>query len=126
MEEGRAEENTVERSAKNVCMEGHNKGRMDPEPGQLEASSAGTGQLEPPSAGTCFETPRQQCLPNWEMGRTTVDCCLLVGVSSNLGGNSFFLEELICKKKSRKPKDNESANEEKQFDPGGKEGEPPL
>ena len=57
---------------------------MDPERGQLESRSAGTG----------FETPGQQCLPNWEMGQTTVDGCLLAGVSSNLGGNVFPLEEL--------------------------------
>ena len=37
---------------------------MDPEPGELEQSSAGTDQLESPSAGTGFETPVQQCLPN--------------------------------------------------------------
>ena len=59
-------EMTVERSAKNVCMEGHNEGGMDPEPGQLEqslagasqleSSSAGTDQLESPSAGTHVET----------------------------------------------------------------------
>ena len=40
-----------------VHMEGNNEGRMDPERGQLESPSAGTG----------FETPGQQCLPNWEM-----------------------------------------------------------
>ena len=62
-----------------VYMEGNNEGRMGPERGQLESPSAGTG----------FERPGQQCLPNWEMRRTTVDGCLLVGVSSNLGGNTF-------------------------------------
>ena len=35
---------------------------------QLEQSSAGTDQLESPSDGTGFETPGQQCLPNWEIG----------------------------------------------------------
>ena len=62
-----------------VCMEGNTQKRMDPGPGQLESSSAGTG----------IETPGQQFLPNWEMGRTTVDGCLLVGVSSNLR-ETFF------------------------------------
>ena len=42
-----------------VRMEGTTQGRMDPEPDQLESSSAGTGQLESPSAGTGFETPGQ-------------------------------------------------------------------
>ena len=113
-----------------VYMEGSTKSRMDPEPGQLESSSAGTGevesssagtgQLESPSAGTCFETPGQQCLPNWDMGRTTIDGCLLVGASSNLGGNIFSLEEPVCKKMRCKPEDNGPASEEnKQFDPGG-------
>ena len=92
-----------------VCIEEKTEGGMDPEPGELEKSSAGTDQLESPSAGTdqlespsagtdqlespsagtSFETRKQQCLPNWEMGRTTVDGCLLTGVSSNLGGNVF-------------------------------------
>ena len=56
-------------------------GRMDPERGQLESPSDDTG----------FETPGQQCPPNWEMGRTTSDGSLLAGVSSNLGGNTFSL-----------------------------------
>ena len=61
-----------------VYMEGNNEGRVDPERGQLQSPSAGTG----------FETYGQPCLPNWEMGQTTVDDCLLVGVNSN-GGNNF-------------------------------------
>ena len=85
-----AEKTTVERSAKNTYMEGHNEGGMDLDPGGLEQSSAGTNQLKPPSAGTCVETTRQQCLPNSEMGRTTVDGCLLVVVSSNLGETLFL------------------------------------
>ena len=68
-----------------VCMEGNNEGRMDPERGQLESSSAGTG----------FETPGQRCLPNLEMGRIPGDGCLLVGVSPNLEGNTFSLTELV-------------------------------
>ena len=62
-----------------VYIEVNNKGRMNPERGQLESPSAGTG----------FETPGHQCLPNWEMGRTTVDGFLLAGVSSNFGGKRF-------------------------------------
>ena len=58
---------------------------MDPERSQLES----------PSAGTDFEIPGQQCLPNWEIGQTTVDGCLLAGVSSSLGGNTFSLAEII-------------------------------
>ena len=73
---------------------------------------------------------------------STVDGCLLFGVSLNFEKNMFSSEELTIgtrtdgqidssktayQKISRKPKDKESANEEnKQFDPGGKGGEPPL
>ena len=88
-----------------VCTEENTEGRMDPESGELEQSSAGTSQLESSSAGTDqlesrsagkgFETPGQQCLLNWEIGRTTVDGCLLAGVSINLGGNTFSLTELV-------------------------------
>ena len=37
-----------------VCMEKNNEGKMDPERDQLDSPLAGTG----------FETPGQQCLPN--------------------------------------------------------------
>ena len=142
-----AEKTTVERSAENVCMEENTEGRMDPESGQLELSSTGTGQLESPSTGTGFEAPRQQCIANWDIERTsTVDGCLLVGVSLNLGKNIFSLTKLVtgtqtdsqtstlyapskivCKKMSSKLEDNEPANEKiKQFDPGGKGWEPPF
>ena len=104
------------------------------------------GQLKSPSAGTGFETPRQQCLPNWETRRTTVDGCLLAGVSLDLGGNVFPLEELgigiqtdsrtpkyfassktAFLQMSRKPGNNEpTGGKNKKFDPGRKEGEPPL
>ena len=115
-----------------VCMERNDEGRMVPERGQLERSSAstsqleqsldGTDQLELPSASTGFETPGQQCLPNWGRGRITAEGCLLVGVRSNLRGNMFFPEELV----TGLPKDKKTANEgNKQFDPGGKRGEPP-
>ena len=79
-----------------VCMEGNPEGRMDPESGELEPSSAGTSQLKSLSAGMGFEAPGQQCLSNWEMEQTSIaDGCLLVGVSSNLGENIFSVEELV-------------------------------
>ena len=52
---------------------------MDPERGELESPSAGTG----------LETPGQQCPPNegtWDQGRTTADGFLTAGVDSNQGG----------------------------------------
>ena len=50
---------------------------------------------------------------------STVDGCLLVGVSSNLGKNIFSLEELVIDS----PKDKESSNEEKSNStPVAKEG----
>ena len=55
----------------------NNEGRMDPERGELESPSAGTG----------LETPGQQCPPNegtWETGRTTADGFLTAGVGSTL------------------------------------------
>ena len=58
----------------------NNEGKMDPERGELESSSAGTG----------LETPGQQCPPNeglWETGRTTADGILTTGVGLNQGGN---------------------------------------
>ena len=61
-----------------------NKGKMDPERGELESPSAGTG----------LETPGQQCPPNegtWDQGRTTTFGFLTVGVDSNQGENFFQL-----------------------------------
>ena len=58
----------------------YNEGRMDPE----------RGELEPPSAGTGLEMPGQQCPPNegtWEKGPTIADGYLLVGMGSNRGGD---------------------------------------
>ena len=66
-----------------ICMES-NKGKMDPEPDQLESLSAGTG----------LGIPGQQCPPNGETGRTTADGCLLVDVGSNSAGNAFFRAEI--------------------------------
>ena len=102
-------------------------------------------QLKPLSASTGLETPGQQCPPNGETGRTTADGCLLVGVGSNLGGNTFFPAEIavgtgpdsksttppaasntIFLKASRKPEGKEKGNKaNKQFDPGGKGEKPP-
>ena len=110
---------------RHAYMEKTDKGRMDPERDQLES----------PSAGTDFETPGQQYHPNTETGRTTAVGCLPVGVSSNFGENTFPLAEIttpstasttVFLQASRKPKDKKTASEEnKQFDPGGKGGEPP-
>ena len=58
----------------------NNEGRMDPE----------RGELEPPSAGSGLETPEQQCPPNegtWEKGRTIADGYLFVGIGSNQEGD---------------------------------------
>ena len=118
-----------------ICMEKNDKGRVDPEQDQLES----------PSAGTAFETPGQQCLPNGGTGRITAEGCLLVSVGSNLGGNTFSPTERIIGTRAgsvtttpivssktasmqtrRKPKDKKTGSEEnKQFDPGEKGGEPP-
>ena len=102
-------------------MEENIKGKMNPEPRELESSSAGTG----------FEAPGQQCLLNWEIERTTVDDCLLVDGTSDLGVNIFSFEELVIGTQtdsqtstsfspsktvflhmSCKPQDNELAKEE--------------
>ena len=108
-------------------METKDEGTMDPE----------RDQLEPPSASMGLKTPSQQCPQNGETGRTTADGCLLVGVSSSLGGNTFFPDSesttppaasnTIFLQASRKPEDKEKCSKEnKQFDPGGKGGDPPL
>ena len=111
-----------------VDMEKKDEGTMDPE----------RDQLKPPSASTGLETPGQQCPPNGKTGRTTADGCLLVGVGSNLGGNTFFPAEIAvgtrpdsksttCAasntiKVGRKPEGKEKGSEEdKQLTPKGKE-----
>ena len=56
------------------------EGKTDPERGELESPSAGTG----------LETPGQQCPPNegrWDQERTTAAGFLTAGVGSNQGGN---------------------------------------
>ena len=71
-----------------VCVDMEEKdeeGKMNPEPTELESPSAVTG----------LETPGQQCPPDGEIGRTTADGCLLVGMSSNFGGNTFSPTERI-------------------------------
>ena len=71
------------------------------------------------------------------MEQSTVDGCLLAGVSSNLGGNvelgigmqtssqtptSFASSKTVFMQMSLKPEDSQPASEEnKQFDPSGKE-----
>ena len=105
----------------------NNEGRMDPE----------RGELEPPSAGTGLETTGQQCPPNegtWEKKRAIADGYSLVGMGSNQGrdissptteyvdtravrttANITFLQQ------GHKPKDKDKGSEEnKQFDPGRK------
>ena len=117
-----------------VCVKlENNERRMDSE----------RGELEPPSAGTDFETPGQQCPPNegtWEKRRTIADSYLFVGMGPNQRGdisspttkpvdtravrtktNITFLQQ------GHKPKDKDEGSEEnKQFDPGGKGEKAPL
>ena len=68
-----------------ICTEELIEGKMEPELGELESSSAGMS----------LEAPGQQCLSNWEMERTTVDGFLLVDGSLPLGETTFFLKELV-------------------------------
>ena len=110
------------------------EGRMNPEPTELESPSAGTG----------LETPGQQLPSNGEVGRTTAAGYLTAGAGSNSGGdNSSPTERVDTRADSRittaptapnttllqarrKPNDKKTLSEEnKQFDPGGKGGEPP-
>ena len=119
-----------------VYIEENEEGSMDPERDQLESPSASTG----------FKTPGQQCHSNWEIGRTTAAGCLTAGVGSNFGINTSSPTERVIGTRDgsvtttppidssktaflqtrRKPKDPKTGSEEsKQFDPGGKVGEPP-
>ena len=119
---------------KDEDMEKNDVGEMKPERDQLES----------PSASTVFETPGQQCHPNWETERTTAAGYLPAGVGSNLGGDTSSPTECVGMrvaseittapaasntvflKPRRKPNDKKTSSEEnKQFDPGGKGGEPP-
>ena len=110
-----------------VCVKlENNEGKMDPEQGELESPSAGTG----------LETPGQQCPPNegtWDQGRTTADGFLTAGVGSNQGGTissptewvdtrasttkgTRTTADITFLKQGHKPRSEEN----KQFDPGGK------
>ena len=109
---------------------------MDPERGQLESQPAGID----------FETPGQQCLPDWEMGRTAADGYFFAGARSSSRGNTFSLPEIVVGTRadsetatpstssktvflqmSRKSEVSEPASEEsKQFNPEGKGGGPSL
>ena len=108
------------------------EGKMDPERGELESPSAGTG----------LETPGQQCPPNegtWDQGRTTAPGFLTAGVGSNQGRNSFSpttesvdtrtgnkstrttastrtTTDITFLQQGHKPRSEEN----KHFDPGGK------
>ena len=119
-----------------VSMKEKDEGRMNPEPTELETPSAGTG----------IETPGQQCPPNEatrETGGTITDGCLLVGMGSNQRGDISSptkhvgtragtaatpsnSSNTIFRKASRKPRDKTTSDENKQFDPGGKEEKAPL
>ena len=120
-------------SGTRICMEENEEDMMDPEQDQLESPSASTG----------FETPGQQYHPTWETGRTTAAGYLTAGMGSNLGGDTSSPTERVDTRAQskittaptapnttflqarRKPNDTKTLSEEsKQFDPGGKGGEP--
>ena len=94
------------------------EGKMDPERGELESPSAGTG----------LETPGQQCPPNegtLDQGRTTAAGFLTAGAGSNQGGNISLPTEHVSTLAGTavtpaKRRHKTSSEEEKQFDPGGK------
>ena len=109
---------------------------MDPELDELKSSSAGTG----------FETPGQQCPPNegvWEQGRTTANGILTAGVGSSQGGRILsptksvdtrasekstrktFADTSLTTATPSKRRHKTSSEENKQFDPGGKEEKAP-
>ena len=68
-----------------ACMDKRTEGKMEPERGELESLSVGTG----------LEAPGQQRLSTWEMQRTTVDDCSLVDGSSDLRENTYFPTDLV-------------------------------
>ena len=110
------------------------EGKMDPERGELESPSAGTG----------LETPGQQGPPNegtWDQGRTTAAGFLTADVGSSQGGNisspteraksTATLAEISSPTEHvgtlagtaatpEKRRHKTSSEENKQFDPGGK------
>ena len=106
---------------------------MNPELTEFKSSSAGTG----------LETPGQQCDPIWEIGLTTADGFLTAGVGADLGKHTPPTTERVDTRAVRttattsaasnitflqqgyKPKcKNKGSEENKQFDPGGKEEKP--
>ena len=121
------------------------EGKVDPELKELESPSACTG----------LETPGQQCSPSegtWETGRTTADGFLTAGVGPNLGKYTSPTTERVNTRAVRtttatfadissptkhvgtragtaatpaKPRHKPTSEENKQFDPGGKEEKPP-
>ena len=112
-----------------ACCNLENKGGMDPELEELKSSSAGTG----------LETPGQQCPPYegiWEQGRTITNGVLTAGVdpsqkekspsptesvdtrtdkSKRITADTTFLQQ------GHKPRSEQN----KQFDPGGREEKAP-
>ena len=116
-----------------VDMEEKDEGRMNPELTELEIPSTGTG----------LETLGHQCTPKegiWEKGRTITDGYLLVGMGSNQGEDISLPTErvdtpavrtttttsnssnTIFQQQGHKPKNkDEDSEENKQFDPEGKE-----
>ena len=108
-----------------VCVDlENNEGRMDPE----------RGQLEQPSAGTGLETPGQQSPPNegtWEKGRTIADGYLLVGMGSTTTADiSSPMEHVGTRAETAatpaKRRHKTTSENNKQFDPGGKGEKAPL
>ena len=95
---------------------------------------AGRSELEPPSAGTGLETPGQQCSPNkgtWEKGRTIADGYLFVGMGSTATADISSPTEHVGRRvgtsaTTAKRRHKTTREENKQFDPGGKEEKAPL
>ena len=108
-----------------VCVKlENNEGRIDPE----------RGELEPPSAGTGLETPGQQCPPNegsWEKGRIIADSYLFVGMGSTTTADISSPMEHVGTQAGTaatpaKRRHKTTSEENKQFDPGGKGEKAPL
>ena len=101
-----------------------NKGKMDPERGELESPSACTG----------LETPGQQCPPNegtWDQGRTTAAGFQTAGMGSNQGRSISSPTERAKNTKTfadisptaatpENHRHKTTSEDNKQFDPGGK------
>ena len=83
-----------------VCVQlENNEGKIDPERGELESPSAGTG----------LETPGQQCPPNegtWDQGRTTADgflarACVQIRGEAFLHPRNAWTRELVLNVRQR-------------------------